>query len=69
MLKKWFEIIFDHRISLQERMFRVVTGVCMAALIIILPMGKNLVNLLILAASLVCISLIVKISIDRKSVV
>ena len=68
MLKKWFEIIFDHRISLQERMFRVVTGVCMAALIIILPMGKNLVNLLILAASLVCISLIVKISIRKDCI-
>ena len=24
MLKKWFEIIFDHRISLRERMFRIV---------------------------------------------
>ena len=68
MLNKWFEIIFDHRISLQERMFRVVTGVCMAALIIILPMGKNFVNLLILAASLVCISLIVKISIRKDCI-
>lgn len=41
-MKKWLEIIFDHRISLRERMFRVVTGICMVALFIILPMGKNL---------------------------
>ena len=38
MLKKWFEIIFNQKISLRERMFRVVTGICMVALIIILPM-------------------------------
>ena len=63
MLKKWFEIIFDHRIGLRERMFRIVTGICMAALIIILAMGRSLINLLILAVSLVCISMIVKFSI------
>ena len=40
MLKKWFEIIFDHRISLRERMFRVVTGICMLALVCILSMGR-----------------------------
>ena len=56
MFKKWFEIISDHRISLQERMFRVVTSICMIALIIVLPMGRNLMNLVILAASLVCIA-------------
>ena len=33
-MKKWLEIIFDHRISLRERMFRVVTGICMVALFI-----------------------------------
>ena len=52
MLKRWFEIIFDHRIGLRERMFRVVTGISMIALVIILLMGRNLVNLLILAVSL-----------------
>ena len=31
MIKKWFEIITDHRISLRERMFRIVTCVCMIA--------------------------------------
>ncbi|MCI8453247.1 MAG: DegV family EDD domain-containing protein [Lachnospiraceae bacterium] len=65
MLKKWFEIIFDHGTGLRERMFRVVTGICMATLIAILPMGRSLINLLILAVSLICIPVIVKISIRR----
>ncbi len=68
MLKKWFAIIFDHRLSLKERMFRVVTGICMIALAIILPMGKSFINLLILAASLVCMSLVVKFSIRKNCV-
>ena len=49
MLKKWFEIIFDHRISLKERMFRLVTGISMIALIFILIMGRFTANLFILA--------------------
>ena len=68
MLKKWFELIFDHKISLRERMFRVVTGICMIALVIMLPMGRNLMNLLILAVSLVLISAIVKFSIRKDCV-
>ena len=68
MLKKWFEIIFDHRTSLQERMFRVVTGICMVALMIILPMGRSLVNLLILAVSLLCITIVSRISIQKQCI-
>lgn len=68
MLNKWFEIIFDHRISLRERMFRVVTSICMIALIIILPMGKNLINVLILGASLACMAVIVRISIRKECI-
>ncbi len=68
MLKKWFEIIFDHRISLHERMYRIVTSICMLALVIILPMGRNLINLLILAASLACMAAIVKISIQKECI-
>lgn len=68
MLKKWFEIIFDHRIGLRERMFRVVTGICMVALMIILPMGRSLVNLLILAGSLICIAAIVRVSIHKECI-
>lgn len=68
MLKKWFEIIFNHRIALRERMFRIVTGICMVALMIILPMGRNLINLLILAASLLCMTVVVKISIQKNCI-
>ncbi len=68
MLKKWLEIIFDHRISLRERMFRVVTGICMVALFIILPMGKKPLNWLVLAVSLISISVIVKVSIQKKCI-
>ena len=68
MLKKWFEIISDHRISLRERMFRIVTGVCMVALVCILPMGRSILNILILAASLVAMAMIVKFSIQRECI-
>ncbi|MCI8659774.1 MAG: DegV family EDD domain-containing protein [Lachnospiraceae bacterium] len=68
MLNKWFEIISDHKISLQERMFRVVTGICMVVLIITLLMGRSFINLLILAASLVCLAAIVKISIRKECI-
>lgn len=68
MLKKWFEIILDHRISLRERMFRVVTGVCMVALIFILPMGRSIANLLILAVSLIAMAMIVKVSIQKECI-
>ena len=65
MLKKWFEIVSDHKVSLRERMYRIVTGICMVALICILPMGKNIWNILLLAASLIAMSMIVKFSIRR----
>ncbi|MCI8416655.1 MAG: DegV family EDD domain-containing protein [Lachnospiraceae bacterium] len=68
MLKKWFEIISDHKISLRERMFLVVTGVCMVALMIILPMGRSLVNFLILGASLICTVVVVKVSVQKKCI-
>lgn len=68
MFEKWLDIIFDHKIGLQERMFRVVTGICMVALAIILPMGKTLVNMLLLVASLICIWAVVKISIKRECI-
>ena len=68
MLKKWFEIIADHRVSLRERMFRMATSICMVALMIILPMGRTITNLLILAASLVCMAVIMKISIKKESI-
>ncbi len=68
MFKKWIELILDHRVSLKERMFRIVTGVCMIALAIILPMGRSLINVLILAASLFSITVIVKKSIQQDCI-
>ncbi len=68
MLRKWFEIVSDHKISLRERMFRIVTGICMVALIFTLPMGRSILNILILAASLIVISAITKISIQRQCI-
>ena len=68
MLSKWLELIFDHKISLRERMFRVATGICMVALLFILPMGRNLFNILILVLSLIAIALTVKFSIQKKCI-
>ncbi|WP_300862818.1 DegV family protein [uncultured Oscillibacter sp.] len=68
MIKKWFEIVSDHRISLRERMFRIVTGVCMIAITFTLPMGRSIWNILIMVASLVLMAVIVKASIRRKRV-
>ncbi|MCI8466385.1 MAG: DegV family EDD domain-containing protein [Lachnospiraceae bacterium] len=68
MLNKWFETIYDHKIGLRERMFRVVTGISMVALTIILLMGRNLANALILAVSLICMAAVVKISVRKECI-
>ena len=68
MIKKWFEIIIDHRISLRERMFRIVTGVCMIALIFTLPMGRSAWSIALLVGGLAAIVLIVKFSIRTRRI-
>jgi len=68
VIKKWLELIFDHQVSLRERMFRVVTATCMVALVFVLLMGRTWTNLLILAASLAITTEIVKFSIKRKCI-
>ncbi|MDE6837464.1 MAG: fatty acid-binding protein DegV, partial [Acutalibacter sp.] len=68
MIKKWFEIINDHRISLRDRMFRIVTVTCMAALMLIMPMGRTIWNILVLAVSLAAMGLIVKLSIQKERI-
>ena len=62
-MKKWLEIIFDHRISLRERMFRLVTGISMVALLFILGVSSIrefaaplMVGILCGAYSSVCIT-------------
>ncbi len=68
MIRKWFEIITDHRIGLRERMFRIVTGICMIALIFTLPMGRSVLNIGLLFLSLLAMSLIVRYSIRRQRI-
>lgn len=68
MFKKWLKLIFDHKISLREHMFRVVTGICMVALMFILPMGRSVLNFVILAGSLISIAIIVRVSIQKKCI-
>ncbi len=68
MIKKWFAIINDHRISLRDRMFRIVTVTCMAALALILPMGRSIWNILALAVSLAAMGIIVKVSIQKERI-
>ena len=68
MIKKWFSIIVDHKISLRERMFRIATAICMVALIFTLPMGRSALNLVLLMVSLAVIAVIVRVSIQRGQV-
>ncbi len=68
MFKKWFEIIFDHRVSLQERMFRLVTGISMIALVFILFLSRYKANLIILPFSLIYMVAAVKISIQKERI-
>lgn len=65
MFKKWLNIIFDHRISLRERMFRLVTGISMVALIFILILGRYTANLFILPGSLIFMYFVAKVSIQK----
>ncbi|MDE7046450.1 MAG: DegV family EDD domain-containing protein [Lachnospiraceae bacterium] len=65
MIKKWLDIIFDHRISLRERMFRLITGISMVALIFILILGRFTANILILAVSITYMYLVMKYSIRK----
>lgn len=65
MIKKWFEIITDHRVSLRERMFRIVTFVCMIAMAFTLPMGRSIWNIALLIAGIAAMALILKFSIRK----
>ncbi|WP_322173300.1 DegV family protein [Acutalibacter caecimuris] len=68
MIKKWFALINDHRISLRDRMFRLVTATCMVALLLIMPMGRSIWNILILIVSLVAMGMIVKASVQKERI-
>lgn len=68
MLKKWFDKVFDHKLSLRERMFRLVTGISMIALVFILLMSRYRINLYILPVCLVYMAVVVKVSIKKECI-
>lgn len=68
MLKKWLDIMFDHKVSLRERMFRLVTGISMVALVFILIMGRFTANIFIMAGSIAYIYLVLKFSIQKECI-
>ena len=68
MIKKWLDILSDHKISMRERMFRIVTLICMIALVFTLPMGRSILNIVILVVSLTAIAMIVKISVRKACI-
>ncbi len=68
MLKKWFDKVFDHKISLRERMFRLVTGISMIALVFILLMSRYSINLYVLAGSLIYMFVVLNVSIQKDCI-
>ena len=68
MIKNWITVIFDHRVSLRERMFRIVTFICMVALMCMLFMVKTKLNLILLPISIAMIAVIVKVSIRKDRI-
>ena len=60
--------MFDHKVSLRERMFRLVTGISMIALVFILIMGRFTANIFIMAGSIAYIYLVLKFSIQKECI-
>ena len=54
--------------EIKRRMFRVATGISMVAMTLTLIMGRNKVNLMLLAASLILMVVIVKFSIRKECI-
>ncbi len=61
-MEKWFQFILDHRVGLRERMFCLTTYISIIATSLTLVMGRNVVNLAILAVNLICMIGIMKVS-------
>ena len=68
MQVRWLESIFDHKVGLRERMFRLATGICMIALICILPMGRQIENIFLLIISLIVMGAIMRLSIKKECI-
>lgn len=67
-MEKWYQLIFDSRINLKERMFRVVAGISMIAMTLTMIMGRNINNLIILTISLIIMAVTIKISIQKECI-
>jgi DegV family protein with EDD domain len=68
VLNKWIAIISDHKISLRERMFRIVTFICMVALTFMLTMSRTVLNWVLLPVSIAIMALIMKVSIRKDCI-
>lgn len=66
MIKKWFDSVFDHKTSLRERLYRIATGGCMIASVFALPMGRSLLNYIVLVASLIFMAAVVRFSTKKN---
>ncbi len=72
MIRKFLKPIMDHKVNLQERMFRLIAGVGVTALVFMLfsklLTGENIANLLVLAVCIVCIIAVSSVSIRKNRI-
>lgn len=72
MIRKWFEPIVNHDVDIQERMFRLLTGIGVTALILLfvtsLIFGDGIFDHLLLAASIVYVLMVLRISLKKHCV-
>lgn len=72
MIKKWIEPILDHSVNRQERMFRLLTGIAMAALFLMLICGiifrDGMENHFLLAGAILYMAIVFKLSLKLHHV-
>ncbi len=72
MIERYFKPIMDHKVDLQERTFRLVTGFTITALILMLMgglvTGENKESLLLLSGCIVLVVIITAASISRQQI-
>ncbi len=72
MIRRFLKPIMDHTVNLQERMFRLIAGIGVTALVFMLLgklfTGENTANVLVLAACIVCIIAVSCISIRKNKI-
>ncbi|MEY8391090.1 DegV family protein [Lachnospiraceae bacterium 45-W7] len=72
MIEKYIKPILDHKVDLQERIFRLVTGIEMIALALTLLggifIGENIESLVVLSGCMILVAVVVSYSISRKRI-